>query len=93
MQEEKQGRKDPGQEVALERYRIIAPLLEPGLEKAEMAARRQEILSHGQPDTGGQLRNGRCGGIWRRTGKKVSWGCIPNPERIRDALAHCPRNC
>jgi len=35
--------KDP-RDIALERFMIIAPLLEPGLEKAEIRKRRQEIL-------------------------------------------------
>ncbi|MCL4517068.1 MAG: hypothetical protein M1379_16015 [Firmicutes bacterium] len=46
MKEEQRPRAkvDKQQEVALERYPLIAPLLEPGVEPGEMAARRREIL-------------------------------------------------
>lgn len=37
--------KDKKQEVALFRYMVIAPLIEPGLERAELAKRRKDILS------------------------------------------------
>ena len=41
------------EEVALHRYRLIAPLLEPGLEKAELATRRRELLDQKRLFPGG----------------------------------------
>ena len=45
FQEALQVEKDQKQEIALFRYMIIAPILEPGLERAELTRRRKEILA------------------------------------------------
>jgi len=45
FQEALQMEKERKQEIALFRYMIIAPILEPGLERAELTRRRKEILA------------------------------------------------
>lgn len=87
MQEEKQASNDPRQEVALERYRMIAPLLEPGVEKAEMAARRQEILSHGPTGHGRAMTERTLRRYLEAYRKEGFLGLYPKPRKDQG----CPR--
>jgi len=73
------------QEVAQERFELIAPLLEPGIEQAELKARRERILERqrllGQPISERTLR--RYVQLYREQGLK---GLEPKERNDRGAV-------
>ena len=81
-------------EMALFRYMIIAPLLEPGVDRAELSRRRKEILGREYRKPNGKLhrydeRMIRCG--LKNTVKTVLKGYTQNVGAIKGPAKYYQR--
>lgn len=81
---------DP-RDVALRRFEMIAPLLEPDLEPAEKALRREAILAS-QEAKGEPISTEPCGGIYKTTGSKALMVCIPAPALTKENPGFCRKS-